>query len=180
VPTELLSSQTFKPEDVDFISISDLEFQSRVKNITGYDWITFLNADGSGNAKITALLFLANEIDSLDDDFNFVNRSVGISKSELPSRLNATDNSKGNLMELTRRVKEMENLFLEKNLNSAEIRINRLIVIESFFNKYSLPEGGVTNENITALFAELLGLTVDDYPRLVSLIIVNYNLFLAE
>lgn len=168
---------TFKTEDVAFVSQADLEFQSKAKNITGYDWVSFLDADGSENAKITALLFLANEMNSLEGDFSFVNRSVGISKSELPTRLNASDNSRGNLLKLIGNVKSVENIFAEKGLNSAKIRTNRLSVIENFFKKNSLPEGEIS-PNAADIFAERLGLTVDDYSSLVSLMIVNYNLFL--
>ncbi len=175
-----LSSQPFKPEDAAFISESDLNFQSKVKNITGYDWITFLNADGSENAKLTALLFLANEIDVLEDDFGFVDRSVGISKDELGiSRLDATDNSRENMLKLIGNVKSGNNVFFSKGLETAKIRANRLSVIENFFKRYALPEG-VLNTDATEIFAEMLGLTVDDYSKLISLMIVNYNLFLVE
>ena len=56
--------------------------------------------------------------------------------------------------------------------------MNRLSAIEAFFNRYSLTEGEL-NSDVADIFAGKLGLTVDDYPRLVSLMIVNYNLFLA-
>lgn len=170
---------TLKAEDVAFVSQADSGFQGRIKNITGYYWVSFLDADSSENAKITALLFLANEIDSLEGDFSFVNRSVGISKSELPARLNATDNSRENLLKLIGNVKSVENIFAEKGLNSAKIRANRLSVIEGFFKRYPLTEGEIS-PNAADIFAEKLGLTVDDYSRLLSLMIVNYNLFLAE
>ena len=170
---------SFEQEDIVFISQPDLEFQTKVKALTGYDWIDFLNADKSENAKIAALLFLANELDSLDDDFKFVNRSVGINKSEFPARLNATDNSKKNLMKLIKNVKAVENSFVDKGLPSAKIRANRILVIENFFKKNPLPEGEITFD-ASDLFAEKLGLTMNDYPRLVSLMIINYNLFLVE
>jgi hypothetical protein len=170
---------SFKPEDVVFVSQPDLEFQSKVKDLTGYDWVSFLDADKSDNAKITALLFLANEIDSLDNDFEFVDRSVGINKSEFPIRLDATDNSKENLLKLIDNLKSVENSFVDKDLPSAKIRANRILVIENFFKKNPLPEGEI-NEDAANLFAEMLGLTMSDYPRLASLMIVNYNLFLAE
>ncbi len=179
--TPLLSfgSSPFKQEDVAFISQSDLDSQGHAKNITGYDWTNFLNADGSDNAKISALLFLANEIDALDSNFRFVNRSVGVSVDELPSRLNATDNSKGNLLKLIGNIRGVNDVFLSKGLESVKIRANRLSVIENFFSRYALP-GGEISSDVADIFAEKLGLTVDDYPRLISLMIVNYNLFLAE
>lgn len=57
--------------------------------------------------------------------------------------------------------------------------MDRFSVIEAFFSRYPLPEGEI-NLDAADIFAEMLGLTVDDYSRLVSLMIVNYNLFLAE
>ena len=175
----LVSNRNFKAEDVVFVSYSDLEFQDRVKNITGYDWIAFLNADGSDNSKIAALLFLSNEIDELDDNFDFVNRSVGISKGELPDKLDATDNSRDNLLKLIGNVKSVDNVFFSKGLETAKTRANRLSVIGDFFKRYTLLEGEI-NIDVKDIFAEILGLTVDDYSRLVSLMVVNYNLFLAE
>lgn len=171
-------SQTSKPEDVAFISEVDLDFQSKVKDITGYDWGNFLNADGSENSKVTALLFLANEIDALDDNFNFVDRSVGINKNELPLNLTATDASKENLLKLIRNVKSVDNVFFSKGLETAKIRANRLSVIEDFFKRYSLPEGEISLD-VNDVFAEMLGLSVDDYSRVVSLMIVNYKLFFS-
>ena len=174
------ASQTFKQEDVVFVSEVDLEFQSKVKGITGYDWTNFLNADGSDNAKIAALLFLANEIDELDGNFNFVDRSVGISRSELGiSRLDATDNSRENLLRLVGNVKSVNNVFFLKGLETGKIKANRLSVIENFFSKNLLPEGELSFD-LADVFAEKLGLTSDSYSRLVSLMIVNYNIFLAE
>lgn len=169
----------FEEEDLVFVSEADLEFQSKVKETTGYDWTNFLNARGNKKAKTAALLFLAEEIGSLDSNFDFVDRSVGLNKNEMPGRLNPVDSSRENLLNFIGNVKAVDNIFLENGLNSVQIRINRLTVIENYFNKHSLPEGEI-NENVAALFAEILGLTMDDYPRLISLMIVNYNLFLAD
>lgn len=173
-PLDLISE-----DDVFFISEADLDFQDKVKTLTGYDWIGFLDADDSENAKIAALLFLSNEINSLEDDFKFVKRSVGMEKSELPKKLDATDNSKDNLLKYIDNLKSAETIFLEKGLISSQTRIHRLQVIQNYFKKNSLPEGGL-NEDLSEMFAESLGLKVDEYSRLVSLIIVNYSLFLVE
>lgn len=180
----LLSSNkiqsNLKSEDVVFVSQTDLDFQARVKNVTGYDWSNFLNANNREDAKIAALLFLANEIDSLDDDFAFVNRSVGLTKIELGiTRLDASDTSRENLLKVVANIKSVENTFLKKGLKSGKTRANRLSTIESFFSTYSLPEGEM-KKDVAVMFAEKLGLTVSDYSKLVSLMIVNYNLFVAR
>lgn len=175
------SDQTvFKQEDVAVVSQSDIDFQAKVKNATGYDWTNFLNADGSEKAKTAALLFLSGEISALDDNYKFVNRSAGLGKGEIGlARLNASDTSKNNLLKLIGNVKHAEDVFLLKGLSSAKTRANRLSVIEGFFNKYSPPEG-IIRADAQSLFYEKLGLTVDDYSRSISLMILNYNLFGAS
>jgi hypothetical protein len=158
---------------------ADSGFQSKVKDITDYDWVSFLNADGSENAKITALLFLANEIDALDDDFNLINVYAELDKSELSSTLTETDTSKENLLKLIENTKAIETIFAEEGLGTARVRVERLSVIENFFKKYPLPEGEI-NRDAKKIFTKNLGLTADDYSTVISLMIVNYNLFLAE
>jgi len=171
-----LTSSGQKAEDVAFISQSDTEFQQGVKNITGYDWVSFVTADGSEKSKTAAMLFLAEEISILDDNFNFVNRSVGLKKSELGmTRLNATDASKTNLLKLAANAQAANNIFASKGLASAKIRSARLAHIEGFFGKYPKPEGQINSGQ--SLFSERLGLSAGDYQRLISLMIVNYNLF---
>jgi len=169
----------FEVEDLVFVSEADLEFQERIKSLTGYDWSNFLDADNEENAKVAALLFLAEEIGSLDSNFNFIDRSVGLNKSELPGRLDPANRSSDNIIKLIRNVKTVDNIFIENGLSSAQIRTNRLTVIENYFNKHSLPEGEV-NEDLASLFIEIFGLTIDEYPRLVSILILNYNFFLEE
>ena len=158
---------------------ADSGFQSKVKDITDYDWVSFLNADGSENAKIAALLFLANEIDALDDDFNLINVYAELDKSELSSTLTETDTSKENLLKLIENTKAIETIFAEEGLGTARVRVERLSVIENFFKKYPLPEGEI-NRDAKKIFTKNFGLTADDYSTVISLMIVNYNLFLTE
>ncbi len=179
LPISLTQGLGIRAEDVAFVSQGDSDFQQRVKNVTGYDWTNFLDADENGKSKTAALMLLSNEISALDDNYNFVNRSAGLGKGEIGiTRLNATDSSRANLLKLIGNVKSAENAFAAKGMASAKTRADRMSVIENFFGKYAMPEGAIAGD-AQNLFGEKLGLSVDDYPRLVSLMIINYNLFVA-
>jgi len=176
--TSLLKS--LKEEDVAFISQADLDFQSKVKEITGNGWPAIIKADDSESAGVAALLFLANEIDALAGTYILVNRSVGLSKSELgAAKLDAADNSKENLLKMIKNMESIERAFSAKGLETAKTRKNRLSVIEKFFRKNPLPERQISPEE-TELFAETLGLSVNTPQKIVSLMIINYAFFVEE
>lgn len=157
------------------VSQDDADFQNQVKNVTGYGW-SFVNS-GDDAAKTAAMLFLAEEINAMEGTLNLLKRS-GVTLKDVPGELNATGGAKEDVLKLVTGMKTVESAFSSNGISSATIRLARLAAIESFVGKYGIPEGAIAAEE-KQILAGKLGLTVDDYARLVTLMTFNYNVMLS-
>lgn len=93
-------------------------------------------------------------------------------------QLNASDRSRENIIAMVRSMKTIESIYKEKGLETAQIRLKRLSVLESFFARHGLAQGQIPEEE-KELFTTALGFSPADFESLVSLMIANYNVFLA-
>jgi len=155
------------------VNEEDAIFQANTKSLTGYDWQNKPSGD-SENAKAGALLLLAAEIDSLHTD---IDEGIYLEAASLPARLDAQDVSKENVLLLIDDVAAIESLLPEST--SLKTRIERLSSLKDYVSENGLPEGEI-NAELADAFAQTMGIVPKDYSRAVTLMIINYNLFISQ
>ena len=155
------------------VNEEDAIFQANTKSLTGYDWQNKPSGD-SENAKAGALLLLAAEIDSLHTD---IDEGIYLEAASLPARLDAQDVSKENVLLLIDDVAAIESLLPEST--SLKTRIERLSSLKDYVSENGLPEGEI-NAELADVFAQTMGIVPKDYSRAVTLMIINYNLFISQ
>lgn len=155
------------------VNEEDAIFQANTKSLTGYDWQNKPSGD-SENAKAGALLLLAAEIDSLHTD---IDEGIYLEAASLPARLDAQDVSKENILLLIDDVAAIESLLPEST--SLKTRIERLSSLKDYVSENGLPEGEI-NAELADAFAQTMGIVPKDYSRAVTLMIINYNLFISQ
>jgi len=155
------------------VNEEDAIFQANTKSLTGYDWQNKPSGD-SENAKAGALLLLAAEIDSLHTD---IDEGIYLEAASLPARLDAQDVSKENVLLLIDDVAAIESLLPEST--SLKTRIERLSSLKDYVSENGLPEGEI-NAELADAFAQTMGIVPKDYSQAVTLMIINYNLFISQ
>ncbi|MFH0832469.1 MAG: hypothetical protein V1900_01965 [Candidatus Aenigmatarchaeota archaeon] len=168
-------------DDVFYVSDSDSTAQEKIKNVTGCDWSCIIDADGE--QKGTAIFLLASEMSVIEKQYEYVNKSFGISDEWDSLNLNeiGTSRSKENVIKMIDGMVEIESFFDEKGLTE-DARINRLNFLKYYFSEYGLPEGEINSEE-NAMIKDILGLSgsdIDSYGELISILIIRYNIFLRS
>jgi len=179
---EKIEKPNIQPSDVSFVSSQDSLTQEKIKNITGYNWTIFINADGDENSKTASLLFLLNEIVFMEKEYDYVNKSFGINKKEWNNlnlkELDALDKSKKNMVKLVDNMIVVKN-FMEKSGISNEVQIKRLQFLRYYFNEYGLPEGSVPI-NTSKVVKDFFVFDIVNYDQFKVLLISEYNAFLRK
>src|SRR3989344_2210712 len=62
---------------------------------------------------------------------------------------------------------------------SLKTRIERLSSLKAYVSENGLPEGEI-NAELADVFAQTMGIVPKDYSRAVTLMIINYNLFISQ
>ncbi len=158
-----------------YLSEADMKTQQEVKSLTGHDWESFLKSRGEA-ANTAAILLLAQEIGELQTNFDFVNRSAGISAQEMGiAQLPFTD-ATGNLAKAAENAKKANELFYAKGLTAGQERAKRLAMLAQFFGEgYKLPGSEMQPEE-AELLGQALGFRPDSYEEAAKLIIINHNM----
>ncbi len=126
------------------VSEEDLQTQSAVKQVTGYDWPTLSGGQtGNDDEKLAALLLLWTEESTVFEYYSYVDRSEGISEEEFISlNIALVDETptKENMAKFIDNLIELQEFYSKKGLTSAQSHIERLKFLKTYLEKYGISE----------------------------------------
>ena len=124
------------------VSEEDLQTQSAVKQVTGYDWPTLSGGQtGNDDEKLAALLLLWTEESTVFEYYSYVDRSEGISEEEFISlNIALVDETptKENMAKFIDNLIELQEFYSKKGLTSAQSHIERLKFLKTYLEKYGI------------------------------------------